>query len=58
VKNDRHGKAKILTQSGISYSLAKDFRRIAIAKRCCEAQITPYLVFAYFLPAVSGKLAL
>jgi hypothetical protein len=32
-----------------SYSLAKDFRRSAIA---------PYLGFAYFLPAVSGKLAL
>jgi hypothetical protein len=32
-----------------SFSSAKDFRRIAIA---------PYLEFAYFLPAVSGKLAL
>ena len=49
MKNDRHGKAKILTKSKIQLSLAKDFRRIAIAKRCCEAQIAPYLVMSPLL---------
>jgi hypothetical protein len=49
---------KSLRNLRYSYSLAKDFRRIAIAKRCCKQQIVPYLAFAYFLPAVSRKLAL
>jgi integrase/recombinase XerD len=49
MKNDRHGKAKILTQSEIQLLFSQGFQ---------EERDRALFGFAYFLPAVSGKLAL